>query len=423
MSTENPQTDQCKLAFEGGTPVRNVPWPARRLFGEQEKQAAIRVFDEAIESGAAFGYEGAHEQAYCRAFARTLGGGFADAVNSGSSAVYVALRALDPKPFSEVIVPACTDCGGVMPVPLLNCIPVPADCAPGSYNVGAEQIEARITDHTSAIIVAHLAGQPADMSPIMELARSRGLPVLEDCSQAHGAVYRNQPVGTWGDIAAFSTMSGKHHATGAQGGVVFTKDQPRYWHVRRIADRGKPFGLDGEMENVLASHNLNQNELASAIGLVQLDKLPGIVAARRRIAQAVAAGCATLPAIRVIVDAPGTKSSFWFLLVEVETDQLTCDKDTFARAVAAEGIAVTARYDVRVCRERWFRERQIFSVPGLPWTSPSYGGDPDRGYPTPNADRVVDSQFRINIHENCGDREVSDIIAALAKVTAAYHRG
>ena len=130
------------LAIDGGPKVRTVPWPARGLFGDEEKRAAVAMFDEAIATGKAFGYNGEQEQAYCAEFAEFLGGGSADAVNSGTSAVYVALRSLDLEPFTEVIVPPITDPGGVMPVPLINCIPIVADAAPDSYNAGPADITA-----------------------------------------------------------------------------------------------------------------------------------------------------------------------------------------------------------------------------------------------------------------------------------------
>ena len=115
------------LAIDGGTPVRTEPMPSRGLFGEKEKQAVMNLFDEAMESGNAFGYNGPHEAAYERAFCEYMGGGFADGVNSGTSAVFVALGALNLKPGTEVIVPPVSDPGGVMPVVMLNCIPVVAD--------------------------------------------------------------------------------------------------------------------------------------------------------------------------------------------------------------------------------------------------------------------------------------------------------
>ncbi len=202
-----------KLAIQGGDKVRTTPWPVRRLFGQQEKNAVMELFDRAIKEGShLLGYNGEQEQQYCKDFADYLGGGYADGVNSGTNALYVALRSLDLEPGSEVIMPPITDPGGMMPVPLDHCIPVVADSVPGSYNTGAEQIAARLTERTRAIIVAHISGIPVDMDPVLELAKRHGIPVIEDCAQAHGATYKGRIVGSLGDVSAFSTMFGKHHA-------------------------------------------------------------------------------------------------------------------------------------------------------------------------------------------------------------------
>ena len=128
------------------------------------------MFDKSIATGNAIGYNGAEEEAFGKEFAEYLGGGFADGVNAGTNAVYVALKSLDLPPFSEVIVGCVTDPGGMMPIVELNCIPVPADTEPGSMNTGAREIEARITERTSAIVVAHIAGEPADMPGILKVA-------------------------------------------------------------------------------------------------------------------------------------------------------------------------------------------------------------------------------------------------------------
>ena len=124
-----------------------------------------------------------------------------------------------------------------MPVALLCQVPVVANAVEGSFNTSVEQIEAVLTPHTRAIVIAHIAGEPVDMDPILELAKSRDIAVIEDCAQAHGALYKGNMVGTLGHIAAFSTMSGKHHATGPQGGVVFSRDEALLWEAKRFADR------------------------------------------------------------------------------------------------------------------------------------------------------------------------------------------
>lgn len=409
-----------KLAVMGGSPVRTAPWPARRLFDDAEKEAAVRMFDAAIASGEAFGYNGEEEEAYCREFAEFMGGGYADAVNSGSSAVYVALRALNLEPFTEVIVPSVTDMGGVMPVPLLNCIPIPSDTAPGSYNSGPDQIKARITERTSAIVVAHIAGQPVDMDPIMDIARSRGIPVVEDCAQSHGARYKGRLVGTIGDIAAFSTMSGKHHATAAQGGVVFTRSDVLYWRARQASDRGKPFGAPDANGNVTCSINLNLNDLSAAIGRVQLRKLPSIVERCRQAANAVGERCKNLKSVTVDLGLPDTEGAFWFLVMRLELDRISVDRDTFVKALCAEGLPFAGRYTTPFTWNDWFKKRAVFGTSGYPWTCPLYKGDPDQEYPLPNWEEVDRTLFRIKIHENVTEQDAVDVAAALAKAEAAY---
>lgn len=407
------------LAIDGGEKVRQEPFPGRHLFGQEERRAVLALFEQAERSGNAIGYGGPEEEAYGEEFSAFMGGGYADLVNSGTSALYVALGALRLEPAGEVVVPPITDPGGVMPVALLNQVPVVADAAPGTFNAGPEQIEAVLTPHTRAIVVAHIAGEPADMDPILELARARDLPVVEDCAQSHGARYKRRRVGTLGEIAAVSTMSGKHHATGPQGGVVYTQDEDLYWEARRFADRGKPFHLEAG-SNVRAGLNLNGNELAAAIGRVQLRKLPGIVARRRKIARAIHEGMAELRAVRPGRELPDVESTYWFLRFHVDQEKLSVDKDQFARAVAAEGIPVTPSYRHIPSEAIWFRERKVFPGSDYPWGLPAYQGDRNAEFPCPNAVEAAESHFILSIHENLGEKEIEDVLAALRKVEQAY---
>lgn len=409
-----------QLAVNGGTPTRTAPWPIRHLYGQEEKQAAMRLFDKCIESGGIIGYNGEEEEGYCNEFAAFLGGGFADGVNSGTTALYVALRALELQPFTEVITPPITDPGGCMPVPLLNLIPIPADAAPGSYNAGPEQIEARITERTSAIIAAHISGHACDMAGIMAVARKHNLPVIEDCAQAHGATYHGKPLGTLGNVAAFSTMSGKHHSTGPQGGVVFTTDEKLRFKIRQASDRGKPFGEANPTGNTMASLNLNSNDLAAAIGRVQLKKLPGILAGRQKFAKLVAKGCESLGTVSVNTGLPNTEGAYWFMLLKLELDKLSVDKATFAKAMNAEGIPCGAGYYHAPTENPWAVNKKVFGQPGYPWTSPDYKGDANAVYALPNAKASDATHVTIAMHERCGEKEAADVIAALTKLEAAY---
>ena len=407
------------LAADGGEKVRTKPFPARNLFGEEEKQAALALFDQSIQSGNAFGYGGPEEQAYEKEFSEFLGGGFADLVNSGTTSVFVALGALELDVPGEVVIPPITDPGGAMPIALQNLVPMVADAAPGSFNAGADEIEAVLTEHTRAIVVAHIAGEPADMGPILELAKARNLPVIEDCAQAHGAKYRGEFVGTMGALGAFSTMSGKHHATGAQGGVVFTKDEELYWRVKRYSDRGKPLNTDAT-SNVRASLNMNGNDLAAAIGRVQLRKLGGITERRWKAAEGIRSGISQLKAISLGRQAPDSKAVYWFMRFHVDAAKLSTDKAGVVKALAAEGVPCTLAYRHIPSEAIWFKERKVFGSSDYPWGLPDYKGDRNATFPCPNAVEATDSHFTMPVHENYGEEEVADIVKALEKVEKAY---
>lgn len=417
-------TTQNALALFGGPRLRATPFPQRGNIGLEEKAAVDALFDRAIKTGIAPNYNGDEENAYCVEFAEWLGGGYADAVNSGTTAIYVALKSLNLPPFSEVIVAAVTDPGGLMPIPLLNLIPIVADTVPGSYNTGPEQVEALISPLTSAILVAHIAGEPVDMAGIMAVARKHNLPVIEDCAQAHGAKINGQMVGTFGDIGAFSTMSGKHHCTGSQGGVVFTKREELYHEIRRNSDRGKPFFLPAGSTNPVASLNLNLNDFAAAIGRVQLKKLPDINTRRQIIVSKLGEGFDDLPTVSLPPLVAGGESVYWFLRLRFHADQATCSKDEYAQALAAEGLPINASYRAALPHtQSWFEERRVFGAPGYPWSSPDYKGDPHRRFPCPNAQAVMETHFNLHFHENWGEQEIEDAIAIFQRVDAYFRRG
>lgn len=410
----------AQLALNGGPKVRQTPWPARALIGGEERAAVNALLDETVQSGSEFGYDGPAEEAYCREFAEFMGGGHADSVSSGTTAIYVALRALEIEPFTEVIVSSITDNGGTMPVPLLNCIPIVADTVPGSFNIGPEQIEACITPLTRAIIVTHIFGEPADMKGIMSVADKHGLPVIEDCAQAHCARLEGKLLGTFGKVSAFSTMGGKHHCTGGQGGVVFTTDEDLYWRSRRASDRGKPFGLEKGSTNSIASLNMNLNDLAAAIGRAQLSKLPEFVADRRRIVAELSDRFANLRSVVIPEQVSGAETSYWYWRLRLSLEDISCDKGTFCKALQAEGVQLTAYYQALPHTYEWFTRRRVFGTSGYPWSAPEYVGDRERAFPCPNATEALARHMHLVVYESWGPEEIDDIATAFEKVDRAY---
>jgi dTDP-4-amino-4,6-dideoxygalactose transaminase len=241
-------------------------------------------------------------------------------------------------------------------------------------------------------------------------------------AQAHGARYKGRLVGTFGDIACFSTMFGKHHCTGGQGGVVYTQDEDLYWRAKRFADRGKPFHLEGEGGNVVAGLNCNLNELSAAIGSAQLRKLPDIIERRRHVGETIKERLGERRAVVVGWQAPETECVYWFLRLRLDLDAVRVDKEAFCAALAAEGLPVTPSYRAIPAERPWFVHKRVFGTTGFPWDCSDYRGPREPQVHIANAIAVTDTHFNLEVHEGYGEREIDWILAAIEKVENAYLR-
>jgi dTDP-4-amino-4,6-dideoxygalactose transaminase len=278
----------------------------------------------------------------------------------------------------------------------------------GSYNVGPEQILERIRDKTKAIVVVHAAGKAVPIEDIAKIAQERGIALVEDCSQAHGATYNGRKVGSFGDVSAFSTMYRKGHATGASGGVVFTKKEDLYYLLRAYADRGKPswkndFDEKDPTTFLFPALNLHSDELSCAIGIETLRKLPGTNVARidflRKLGQEIKASvhsCDPYPVCEE--DAP------FFYPIFVKTNELSCTKIEYANALKAEGIPLNPHYK--------------YVVGEWPWVRPYLSDD----FVCKNALDCRDRSFNLLINERYGDNEINNIVTAIQKVERFFYQ-
>ena len=397
------------LAIDGGIPVRQTPLPPRKIFGESELEMVKRVFKEGWDTGVDFGFQGKFEEQFTKKFCDFQGeGGFADAVSSGGAAVYTALKALDLEPGSDVIVSPVTNLGGVMPVAVQDVKLVIPDSEPNSFNISPKEFKKAITPKTSAAVLTHLGGHTIDLDPIIEIAKSKGIKIVEDCAQAHGATYKGKKVGTFTEIAAFSNGFSKTLAAGGVAGIVYTKNEDLYWRVRSIADRGKPFHKPNfnfrmTTDFLFPSFNFNADEISCAIGVSVLSRLQNIVDRRHEIAKkidnALEASSVVYPAN---LELPNSKSSVFFHTVAIDIDKLKVSKVQFANAIAAEGITINTDYRDITCEWQWI---------------PQYVREYNK---TSNALNFRDRTFNILFHEQFGDKEVEDIIESILKVEKFY---
>jgi len=408
------------LAIDGGSPVRSDPLPRRMQIGDEEVAAVNAVLDRCRTQGGAFDrYGGVEVDAYEHEFAAALGMKFGAATSSGTAAIHAALGALRLDVGQEVISSPVTDPGAVFPILWCNCVPVFADADPRTMNISAKGVEQCITDKTRAVIAAHIAGQPCNMDAIMRVAEKHDLVVIEDASQAHGALFKGRPVGSFGHLATFSLMSGKHTTAGGQGGMVLTNDEDLYWNVKRFADRGKPFNSDAS-DNLFMGLNYRMTELNAAIGRVQLRKTEAIANARRKLANKIKRATKDLKGVRLGHQITGAKSVYWFLLWRFDHDAFRVDKATFAKALAAEGLPAEADYSTPYDVRNVIVNRRTYGESGCPWVCPFYGREIDYTDACPGAHQAVRDHFMVYFHECWTDREIADLATALAKLEKAY---
>lgn len=220
---------------------------------------------------------GSEVAAFEEEFAAYSGAQYGIAVNSGTSALHLALLAADVGPGDEVITVPFTFVATVAAICYTGARPVFVDIDPQSYTMAVEQLEAVITERTKVILPIHLYGQAADMTPILKIARRRNLVVIEDAAQAHGAEYKGQRVGSLGQMACFSFYPGKNLGAYGEGGLV-TTDNPRYAQTIRML---RDWGQDRKYHHTLKGYNYRMDGLQGAILRVKLRYLEQWIEARQ----------------------------------------------------------------------------------------------------------------------------------------------
>jgi dTDP-4-amino-4,6-dideoxygalactose transaminase len=254
--------------------------PGSRRIGQEELREVLDV----MNSGSLFRYGSLDDPAFKhkvytleREFAARCGVRYALATSSGSGALIVALKAIGLQPGDEVIVPAYTFVATFSSVIHAGGVPVLAEIDE-SLNLDPADIERRITERTRAVMPVHMLGNPCDMDAIAAVARKHGLRVVEDACQANGASHRGRPLGTIGEIGAFSLNVFKTMTAG-DGGLVATDDPDLYEIAFAYHDQGhSPLRAGVEVgERVVLGMNFRMNELTGAVALAQLRKLDGIM--------------------------------------------------------------------------------------------------------------------------------------------------
>ena len=309
-----------------------------RTLGAEE----LELLRQVIESGTLTSTKGQFVKTLEAEFARKLGARHAFACASGTAAIHCAVAAVNPEPGDEIITTSITDMGGLTPIIFQGAVPVFADVDPETYNVTARTIEKVISERTKAIIVTHLFGNPCDMAAIQELAKKHNIPVIEDCAQAFLTTYREENVGTIGDIGCFSLQQGKHITTG-EGGLVVTNDDKLARHMFLYINKAWGYG-DENPDHYFAALNYRMSELQGAVAVAQLEKLEDVVASRTRLADALTTRISGLAGVSTPTVTPDSTHTYWKYCLNIDADVIEGGAVGLGTALRDKGIACAPRY-------------------------------------------------------------------------------
>ncbi|HEY1358490.1 MAG TPA: DegT/DnrJ/EryC1/StrS family aminotransferase [Thermoleophilaceae bacterium] len=273
------------------------------------------------------------------ALAAYCGTGFAVGVSSGTDALALALRGLGVGPGDEVIVPANSFVATAEAVTLAGARPRLADVDPATHLLTADIVERNLSTRTRCVIPVHLHGRTVELAPIMELARDRGVSVIEDACQAHGAIYRGQRVGSIGDAGCFSFYPAKNLGAWGDGGAVVTSDPVLTERIRLLRSHGER----PRYHHRLPGGTWRLHAIQAAILRVKLARLDGWNADRRRLGAALCSALADCPALEP--PAPAARQGDHVFHVFAVT---AVDRERLRAELATEGIATAVHYPVPI---------------------------------------------------------------------------
>jgi perosamine synthetase len=409
-------TGATKLALFGGTPVRTEPLPnPPRATGEH----ALEYLSQVLESGQMNRTARVWVERLEQEFAAFYGTKHCTASTSGTSAIHVAIGALNPEPGDEIITAPITDMGTVIPILAQNAVPVFADVQRETFNLDPNDLERRITRRTRAIIPVHLGGNPCDMGPIMDIARRHNLMVIEDCSQAYCASYQGQWTGTIGEIGCFSMQQSKHFTVG-DGGLTITDDDALGQKIALFADKGWPrYSAEGARNYLSFGFNYHMTELQGAVAVSELPLVKDVCERRTHNGERLTQLLRGLPGIYPQLVRPGNRSTYWFFALRAVESETGVPAQRFAEAIRAEGISCGYQYIGKpLFLYEALRRKRVYGTSDFPFSlqDPAHAVRYEEGE-CPNCEAALDEMLTVPLRETWGERELQDVADAFQKVS------
>lgn len=321
-----------------------MSFPSWPYFADDEISTVVDV----LKSGKVSQWTGQHVTAFENEFANFHGCKYGVALANGTVALELALLVLGIEAGDEVIVTPRSFVASASTVVLRGATPIFVDVDPVSQNITAESIEAAITPKTKAIICVHLAGWPCEMDKIVALAERHNIKVIEDCAQSHGAKYKGKPVGSWGDVAAFSFCQDKIMTTGGEGGMLTTNNEAWWRKAWTYKDHGKNYDSAFSKNHAPGFRwlhddfgtNWRMTEIQAAIGRQQLKKLPLWLEKRKHFATMLNEAFAKIPAVRLTIPNQDTQHAYYkyYFFIRPEMLEPEWSRDKLIAAILERGV-------------------------------------------------------------------------------------
>jgi dTDP-4-amino-4,6-dideoxygalactose transaminase len=339
-----------------------------------------------------------------------LGADGALAVSSATHAMLVGLAAIGVTAGDEVITTPVTFCSTVHVIEQLGARPVLADVEPTTLTIDPRQVERVITSRTKVLLPVHLYGHPCEMDALLDLARRHGPRILEDAAHAIPARYKGRMVGTLGDLTAFSFYATKNLTTaegGALTGDAELVEQARIWSLHGMSrDAYQRYTATGSWfyEVVVPGFKCNMTDIAAALGLRQLRKLPEFQQRRRRIVALYSEGFADLPELELPVERPDVESAWHLYPIRLHLERLTIDRARFIEELKARNIGASVHF-IPVHMHPYYRDK--------------YSYRPD-DFPVAHAHYLRLVSLPLNLRMS--DVDAADVIGAVRDIVATFRR-
>jgi perosamine synthetase len=393
------------LAINGGSPVRASFLP----YGRQSvEEADIRAVVEVLRSD--WLTTGPKVAEFEEAFAARVGAAHAVSFSSGTAALHAAAFAAGLKSGDEAITTPMTFAATANCVLYQGATPVFADVSRDTLNLNPEEVEKKISPKTRAIFPVDYAGHPAELTPILEIARERGLIVIEDACHALGAEYAGRRVGGIADMTVFSFHPVKHITTG-EGGMVVTNNPQFAETLRRFRNHGissdarqRQSAGQWHYEMVLLGFNYRLPDIVCALGIQQLKRLDANLARRREIAALYTAAFREIPGVIPPPVRPEANPAWHLYPIRLDLEKLTVDRAQIFRALRAENIGVNVHY-IPVHYHPYYRDRFRYK-----------GGE------FPVAEDAYQRLISLPMFHSMSDGDAEDVICAVRKVLTSFGR-